>query len=286
MSTISLCALLTCFNRRDTTLACLISLARSAQFAGVDLHAVLTDDGSWDGTAEAVKSRFPWVEVLPGDGSLYWCRGMHRAHAYAVKRKPSHLLWLNDDTLLRPVALAQLLAVETSLRPHTKSPIIVVGSTCDTARGNAIYGGRRRPFTWRPTRFELVAPTSEPQRIDTFDGNIVLVSASAAAAVGNLDAGFEHAMGDSDYGLRAAGAGVGLWLAPGFQGQGHLNPVAGTFADASLPLTQRWRLVQDRKGLPWRSWWRFTRRHAGPAWLLYFAWPYVRIVAQSLVRSG
>jgi hypothetical protein len=33
-----------------------------------------------------------------------------------------------------------------------------------------------------------------------------------------------------------------------------------------------------RKGLPWRSWWVLTRRHAGPFWPVFFLWPYVRVV--------
>lgn len=287
------CALLTCFDRRDTTLACLQALAESFAHAGVAPQAVLVDDGSRDGTAAAVQAHFAWVQLLRGDGSLYWCRGMHRAMAQALPQGFDHLLWLNDDTLLRPAALATLLATAQDLQRHEPQrndvrPLILVGSTCDGIgddgqTGAPTYGGRWRPSAWRPTRFALRPPAAQPQAIDTFDGNIVLVSAAAAQAVGNLDAAFEHAMGDTDYGLRAGRAGVALWLAPGFQGTCRGNPRAGGFADASLPLRQRWRLMMHRKGLPWRSWWRFTRRHAGVAWPLWFAWPYLRVLGQGAV---
>ena len=52
-------ALLTCHNRKEKTLACLKSLYRN--MPEVDVY--LTDDGCADGTAEAVKSIFPFSGV-------------------------------------------------------------------------------------------------------------------------------------------------------------------------------------------------------------------------------
>ena len=95
-----LCALLTCFNRRDKTLACLDALYRCDLPAGVGLSAVLVDDGSRDGTGDAVRQRFPQVEVLRGDGSLYWSGGMRMAWARAMAQGFDDYLWLNDDTIL------------------------------------------------------------------------------------------------------------------------------------------------------------------------------------------
>ena len=178
--------------------------------------------------------------------------------------------------------LAQLARTAQQLRAESKAPVIVVGSTQDPHSGRPSYGGRRRASRWRPTRFELVPPTLAPQRVDTFDGNIVWLSAEAVRAVGNLDAAYEHAMGDTDYGLRAERAGVGVWLAPGFQGHCAENPAAGGFNDTALPLRARWRAMRSRKGLPWRSWAHFTRRHAGWLWPIYFAWPYVRLLLSGL----
>jgi hypothetical protein len=42
--------------------------------------------------------------------------------------------------------------------------------------------------------------------------------------------------------------------------------------------------MMHRKGLPWRSWLHFTRRHMGWNWPLYFAWPYAKLCAQALWR--
>ena len=278
---VSVCALITCFNRRDKTVACLRALGASEGLDSVVLRAVLVDDGSSDGTAQAVREEFPWVEIVVSDGSLYWCRGMHLAFATAMATGFDHYLWLNDDTMLKPDALSGMLRCEAELRERIAAPVIIVGSTADPLTGAPTYGGERRPSRLRPFSVRAVAPTEVAQRCDTLTGNVVLVPALAARRVGNLDSAFEHAMADTDYGLRAVRRGVQLWVAPRVQGTCAHNPVAGTYVDDSLSPSKRWQLMLDRKGLPWRSWLTFTRRHTGVMWPLYFAWPYAKLLIGS-----
>lgn len=281
-----LCALLTCFNRRDKTLACLCALAASAGLADVQLHAVLVDDGSTDGTAEAVAGEFDWVRVVrvnAAEGALFWCRGMHRAFATALETGFDHYLWLNDDTMLAPDALARMLSTSLMLRSREAAAVIVVGSTVDEATGAVTYGGERRPSRWRPLRIERLQPRAEPQRCDSMTGNIVLIAADVALRVGNVDPVFEHSMGDTDYALRARRSGVQVWIDGGTHGTCSDNSPAGTWCDASQPLRARWRDMMTRKGLPWRSWLVLTRRHAGPLWLIHFASPYVKVIVQGLL---
>ena len=51
-------ALLTCFNRREITLECLRGLAAQTLPGNVDFKTVLVDDGSTDGTREAILKSF------------------------------------------------------------------------------------------------------------------------------------------------------------------------------------------------------------------------------------
>ncbi|MBV8502323.1 MAG: glycosyltransferase family 2 protein [Paucibacter sp.] len=273
-----LCVLMTCFNRREITLRCLEAFERDQGLA--QLAGVMVDDGSRDGTAEAVRERFPWMQVEVNTGEpLFWCRGMHRALQIALTRGYDNYLLLNDDTVLEPGAITGMLSCAESLRRSEGHPVLVCGSTRDALSGLWTYGGERQRSRWRPVNPVPVPPGDVPQRLDTFNGNVVLLPVDVVERLGNLDPVFEHAMGDTDYGLRATRAGVGVWLAPGYQGQCSVNAVAGTFRDLALSPRQRWRLMLGRKGLPWRSWAHFTRRHAGILWPAYFVWPYLRLLS-------
>ena len=269
---------MTCFNRKQHTLNCLDALLVNNETRHVQLSAVLVDDGSTDGTALAVQAAYPWVEVVIDDGNLFWCRGMHRAFQEALKSDPDYYLWLNDDTMLQADAISRLLQCESALAAAHGKPVIVVGSTIDAVSGMVTYGGELQASPWKRTRFIKIIPGDKPQRCDSMNGNIVLISRAAARLVGNVDPAFEHAMGDTDYALRARKVGVDVWVAPGVFGTCADNPPAGTFMDSSLPLSRRWKLMMSRKGLPWRSWLVLTRRHTGALWPLYFAWPYVRLL--------
>lgn len=275
--------IMTSHNRREKTMDCLKALSASRDVAYVELNVVLVDDGSTDGTAEAVGQAYPWVRVVHGDGSLFWCRGMHRAFETALHHGFDCYLWLNDDTMLYADALSRLFDCAAAQRAYTGKPVIVVGSTVDEHTGKLTYGGERRAAWWRRTSFVKVQPGDQAQPCESMNGNIVFIPAESARLVGNLDPAFEHAMGDTDYALRANKLGVGVWVAPGVYGTCAHNVVSNTFMDSGLPLSKRWRQMLGRKGLPWRSWWVLTRRHAGIFWPLYFIWPYVRTVLSGVM---
>jgi len=175
-------------------------------------------------------------------------------------------------------ALSRLLDCEAVLGRKGNSPVIVVGSTVDENTGLVTYGGELRVSRIRKMRFKRIKPSDVAQTCESMNGNTVLISRNALQIVGNVEAAFEHAMGDTDYALRANKSGVGVWVAPGVHGTCSGNSVAGTYMDDSLALGRRWRLMMSRKGLPWRSWLILTRRHAGLAWPLYFVWPYLSLL--------
>ena len=186
-------ALIACHNRRDNTVACLESLFAD-ELDGLEVSAVLVDDGSTDGTSDAVRSRFRDVEIVPSDGSLYWARSMALAEKCAAAHSPEYLLWLNDDVVLYETALATLLSAAAD---HGAARI-VVGYTLDPASGVPSYGGANR-VDWHPLRFRLVTPVAgESTSSDTFNGNVVLVPKEVYEAVGGIDGSFEHAFADFD----------------------------------------------------------------------------------------
>lgn len=271
--------IMTCHNRRDTTLRCLRQLDSQALPHSCRIRTYLVDDGSTDGTAEAVAVEHPEVSVVPGTGNLYWTGGMLLADAAAMADDPDYLLWLNDDVELADGAIASL--IDTARNLGDKS--IVVGATVDPDSGAATYGGYRR--FGRPLDLQLVEPNGELQRVDTMNGNVVLVPRMVRERVGALDGRFQHNMSDMDYGFRAVRAGFDIVVAPETVGACRKNTSKGKWGDPTVPLQERIRAVRSFKGLPPGQWLRFTVRHTGWWWPRYFVSPYARALWPSRAAS-
>lgn len=277
----AIAVILTCFNRRQKTVACIDAVLAQTAFGDVALDFYITDDGSNDGTADALAAKYGEIRLLEGDGSLFWNGGMRLAWANALQGEYDFFLWLNDDTFLYPQTLRQMLDTHALAMHDSGKAGIVVGSTHDEI-GQTSYGGERQRSRLRPLTLAMIEPQEAVQQCDTFNGNCVLISRQAADVLGNLDPGFVHAMGDTDYGLRARKAGIPMWVMPGYAGRCvNDGSVAGGFGDNSLPFTVRFKKILSPKGLPWRPWKLLCKRHAGVLWPLYWSWPYLKIVATS-----
>jgi GT2 family glycosyltransferase len=87
------------FNRREVTLACLRDLSAQSY---APITTIVVDDGSIDGTAEAVRGAFPSVVLLKGDGNLWWSGATNLGVKFALERaaEGDYLLTLNNDTRL------------------------------------------------------------------------------------------------------------------------------------------------------------------------------------------
>lgn len=220
--------LLTCHNRKDKTLHCLQSLFEQ-QGLGIDFTfaVFLVDDGSTDGTADAIKIKFPSVNVIQGDGNLYWNRGMHLAWQTAASTADfDYYLWLNDDTFLENDAVKTLLIEKFD-------NAIVCGSTHSPENKKITYGGFRK----NPDR--LLMPNGEFQNCNYLNGNCVLISKKVFEMVGNLDPVFQHALGDFDYGLRAKKMGIVLYVAPKFVGVCESHTEAPLWMSPSVKIKER-----------------------------------------------
>lgn len=262
-----------CHNRRELTLRALQAVWRAdAPFA---ISVVLFDDGSSDGTSAAVRAQFPQTIILPGDGTAFWNGGMHAAWSRALALEPDAYLWLNDDVDLDEDALPRLQRAWAAGQDNGDAAFILVGAT-RSAAGSFTYGGIYRMRSAVSLRFEPAGLLAETRLVDTFNGNIVLVTAAAVARIGILDPQFFHSFGDIDYGLRARRAGIAALQLPGSLGRCEANPPISL---AAISLLARWRhFTGSPRGLPAANWWRMVRRHSG--WLapLHFVLPYRQIL--------
>lgn len=277
--------LITCHNRKSKTLACLEALFKNTLPPDYSFSVILVDDGSTDGTGEAVRSRYPDIVILRGDGNLFWSRGMLRAWETALPLSPDFVLWLNDDTLLLSRALNDLLETEARARAKTGQPAIIVGSTHNDS-GQLSYGGAVPISALNRLKMRKVIPGNTPQPAVTMNGNCVLVPRAVYERIGLLDKVFSHGMGDNDYGFRAHKAGIPIWVMPGYVGNcNNDHTVSGSFRDANLSMRSRWRQITSPKGLPIIPWFVMCQRHAGPLWPLVLFLPYVQVLL-ALPRRG
>ncbi|MDG5814691.1 glycosyltransferase family 2 protein [Chitinispirillales bacterium ANBcel5] len=273
--------LLTCHNRKKNTLACLerVHTIETDQIVLKDVY--LVDDGSTDGTAQAVSEQYPDVAIIKGNGSLFWNKGMHLAFKEAAKRDYDFYLWLNDDTLLYDNALDVLIE---AWKKNQNEACIVSGTTCDPEEKNkTTYGGMRRKKGIHPFKFELVEPNETIQHVDTINGNIVLVPRSVYKKIGNLTKSFPHAFGDMDYAFRAKKAGCSVIIAQGYLGECSRNSSVGTWKDVTLPFKIRIKKMLSSKGLPFKDWMLFSFRHGGMLWPVWSFTPYLKVIYNSIL---
>jgi GT2 family glycosyltransferase len=265
--------LMTCFNRRETTLRALRSLTRQRGFA---FSVVLLDDGSTDGTGDAVRVEFPYVKVLDGDGTAFWNGGMNIVWNAALELPVEGFLWLNDDVQLDPDAMMRLAAAWDELADtDDRLEAILVGPT-RSVEGHLTYGGKMFRRTPSALRFQTLPETDQLTRVDTFNGNVVLVPRTVVNKVGLNDAAYFQQFGDIDYGLRARRKGVPSYVLPATVGICEANKLV-RIARHELPLRERFKHANGPRGLPFASWWRFTRRFSGIWFPIHFISPYRKL---------
>lgn len=195
MNTIAV--LMTVFNRKTKTLSCLHNLFSQNLPNSYKIDVFLTDDGCTDGTPEAVLNQYPQINIIKGNGSLFWNRGMIEAWKEAAKTHPEFYLLLNDDTFLFKDALKKMIGSSSSAN-HAS---VVVGTTLDSQHDKKTYGGRMKDF-------RLVTDIINTYKCDTFNANAVLIPNSVYDKIGMLDSTYHHGMGDYDYGLRVTESGL------------------------------------------------------------------------------
>ena len=128
---------------------------------------------------------------------------MRLAFASAMAEGYDYYLWLNDDTVLLPGAIADLLNHHKTLVSQGQSNAIVVGSTKDPNTGMPTYGGAVRSQKWYSNNLEFLPSGSELKECEAMYGNCVLIPKAVADVAGNFVCRFSLFFGDLVFGLRA-----------------------------------------------------------------------------------
>jgi GT2 family glycosyltransferase len=180
-------------NRKTVTLECLRHLFAENNILPAGCEVVVVDDGSCDGTGEAVREAFPQVHLLSGNGNLYWTGGIARGMKFAIESGASYLFWLNDDCLPRPTALGAMLAY---LQAHPRS---VVSAACFGPENRT--QPRATGFVGRTLR---AAVEDSAVKVEGVCGYCVALPAQLCAEIGLPDAWrMPHYAADNIYTLKA-----------------------------------------------------------------------------------
>ena len=210
--------LLTCFNRKEKTLSALknVYIAKESH-PELSLAIYLTDDGSTDGTSDAVKKKFPEVKILQGNGDLYWAGGMRNSWDVALKKDYDAFLLLNDDTdVFKNVFQELIFTHKECLRSYKRSGVYI-GSTKDSQSGAFTYGGASFENRYL-FKFKFLHPNGKVQYCELGNANIMLVTKEVVEEIGQLSKGYRHGIADYDYTLKALKKEIPILVAPNYCG--------------------------------------------------------------------
>lgn len=232
---------------RDLVVRTLESLAEAS--TGVTVSVTVVDNDSGDGTVEALRRRFPDVDVVDSG----WNSGFARASNDGITRgNGRYVLLLNPDTVVTRDALGVLVSFADSrpaagvVAPRLRNPD---GSDQRTARSfptaAAAVWGRRSPLTrlfpgnpWSASYLATRrAATSEPFRVDWVSGAAMLVRRAVVEQVGVLDDAFFLFWEDADWCRRIADAGLEVWCVPAAE---VVHDEGGSRGHGWSPRTIRW----------------------------------------------
>lgn len=166
---------------------------------GVLKRFLLVDDASTNGVVEQAKERFPQIEIIHGNGNLWWCGGMRVGMERALELGVDAVVWLNHDCLPDPETIPALVA--EAARPGNG----VVSAWC-YCREDKRYGVNPgfRNFQEIPVA-ELEA--NGTVKVDGTNGNCVALSTTAIRAIGLPRAELHPHYGDGPYTFRIGKAG-------------------------------------------------------------------------------
>lgn len=207
--------ILTVFNRKQKTLSCLEHLFAALDYYNykgkkeetVQLTIFLTDDGSTDGTADAIRAAFTDQNILivQGTGSLFWAGGMRLAWQTAIDNgiQWDYFLLLNDDTTPHQNMFEELFETDDFCTKNYKRKGIYSGIICKPGNASVVTYGGSIFANWTKGRQIILSPTGTPQKADITNANILLIHHSVVDEIGIFHKGFQHGCADYDYSMQA-----------------------------------------------------------------------------------
>jgi GT2 family glycosyltransferase len=204
------------WNGLADTRALLPTLAACRVPAGWRVHVMVVDNGSTDGSPQALAAEFPEVELLSLPENRRFAGGNNHGIRHALAAGADAVMLLNNDTRVDPGLIERLLlALEQDPGAAAAAPLIYFG-----APSQRIWyaGGVVRPaLGWVAHRGLRTLDTGRYREVEPtgyLTGCCLLARRSAWERVGLLDERYVIYAEDADWSLRARERGERLLFVP------------------------------------------------------------------------
>ena len=218
------------WNGREDTERCLDALAKISE---PPIQVICVDNGSTDGSVEAVRDGHPEVHLIENRRNLGFAGGCNVGTRWALAQGAEWVVLVNNDAVVAPDAIAGF-AAAAEQRPDAG---VLAGKLYLADRPDRVwyagqrflawlgYSGRHRGEGRRDgPRYDSIRPT------DRANGALMAISRAAIDEVGLLDEDLFAYVEDVDWSLRARGAGFEVLFVPSAHGW---HRVGGSTASAT-----------------------------------------------------
>jgi GT2 family glycosyltransferase len=191
-------------NRKEITLKCLETLKQNGDLD--KYYVIVIDDGSTDGTSEAIQSLYPDVIILTGDGNLWWTGAIKKGMEYAYEKGAEYLIWLNDDCLVANDSIEKLICF------CKKNPKAIIGSQGYQLDNNELiaFGGHIKK---NQSFKSVICPKNQTLECDVVSGNLVCLPRLVIDIVGYPDANLSpHYFGDFIFLIKSKKEGFKIYV--------------------------------------------------------------------------
>ncbi len=201
------------WNGKADTLECLHSLVRAET---PSVRIVVVDNGSGDGSQEAIRRDHPRVVVLETGSNLRYAGGNNAGIRYALAAGAEQIMLLNNDTTVDPGFLEPM--TET-LHASPATGIVAPKILYAADPGRLWYAGGEISF-WTGTMRHRGIREADDGRYDTpcetgyASGCCLLAKRSTVERIGLLDESYFIYSEDADWSMRARRAGLRVMYEP------------------------------------------------------------------------
>ncbi|HXV27359.1 MAG TPA: glycosyltransferase [bacterium] len=265
------------WNQKNDVLECLSSLVKLDY---PNFEIVVVDNGSTDGTFEAVRQKYPQVRIVRHSENLGCAEGVNGEIRAALQAEADYLFIIANDAIVEPSTLSELVNVAE----RDPAVGIVNPKVYYYGKEKKIWFAGGAKFDWKRGKFfgfvqnvEDDGTYENESEADFFPGGFSLVRTEAIKMAGFLDPKYFIFFDDADWSYRIGLAGYRGRCAPKARAWHKPSSSVGMESESFYYYRTRNRFLFVKKHAPARVF---------PLFLFYFLYELIFKTAPYLVLSG